>query len=311
MKYYLQKIITAIITFFIISVLLFTLVRIMPGNPFPTEKMTAQQIEMKREELGLNDPIPVQYIRYMGNVLKGDLGKGTALYENAPIVTVLGPCLKNSFSIGGLAVLLGVSIGLLLGIIAAYHRGKFADHLCTLVSLVGVCLPSYVFLIYLQRFFVFKIHIFPAFFLKDNFLASAFIPALSMSIFSIATIAKFTRNEMVDVLNSDFIHLAEAKGLYGSKLVFRHVLRNALVPIITVIAPLIVDLLTGATVVEKIYGINGIGRLMVDAISGDGVDYNYILILGLLYSAMYIGAMLILNLLYGIVDPRIRERKDA
>jgi oligopeptide transport system permease protein len=121
-----------------------------------------------------------------------------------------------------------------------------------------------------------------------------------------STIARFTRNEMVEVFDSDYVRLAEAKGMYGRELVTKHVLRNALIPIVTVLAPLVVDLLTGALVVEKIYGINGIGKLMVDAIAGEGIDYNYVLALGILYSALYIGIMLVVDLLYGVLDPRIR-----
>ena len=111
---------------------------------------------------------------------------------------------------------------------------------------------------------------------------------------------------MVEVMDSDYVHLAESKGMYGSQLVLKHILRNALIPIVTVLAPLIVDLLTGALVIEKIYGINGIGKLMVDAIAGEGVDYNYVLALGILYSALYIGIMLAVDILYGLLDPRIR-----
>ena len=127
-----------------------------------------------------------------------------------------------------------------------------------------------------------------------------------MSLFAISTIARFTRNEMLEVINSDYVKLAEAKGLYGFELIRKHVLRNALIPIVTVIAPLVVSLLTGAMVIEKIYGINGVGKLMVDAIAGQGVDYNYVLALSIVFSALYIGAMLVLDILYGIIDPRIR-----
>ena len=132
------------------------------------------------------------------------------------------------------------------------------------------------------------------------------MPMMSLSLFAISTIARFTRNEMIEVMNSDYVKLAEAKGLYGFELIRRHVLRNALIPIVTVIAPLVVDLLTGAMVIEKIYGINGVGKLMVDAIAGQGVDYNYVLALGIVFSALYIGVMLLLDILYGIIDPRIR-----
>ena len=305
-KYTLRRIGMALLTLLIITFLLFVLVRIMPGNPFPSERMDAEQIANKRAEMGLDDPILTQFIRYMGNVLKGDFGKGTSLYYGAPISTVLSTAVSNSFRIGGLAILLGTVVGLLLGITAALHRGRFLDGFCTVFSILGVCVPSYVFLIFLQYTFSFKIPFFPYFFDANRFLFSSVIPSVSLSLFTMSTIARFTRNEMVEVFDSDYVRLAESKGLYGGKLVRSHVLRNALIPIVTVLAPLVVDLLTGALVVEKIYGINGIGKLMVDAIAGEGIDYNYVLALGILYSALYIGIMLVVDLLYGVLDPRIR-----
>ena len=306
LKYTLKRVGMALLTLLIITFLLFVLVRIMPGNPFPSERMNAEQIANKRAEMGLDDPIPVQFGRYMANVFRGDFGKGTSLYYGAPISTVLSTAISNSFRIGGIAILIGTMIGLLLGITAALHKGRFLDGFCTVFSILGVCVPSYVFLIFLQYFFSIKIPFFPYFFDQNQFLFSSVIPSLSLSLFTMSTIARFTRNEMVEVFDSDYVRLAESKGLYGGKLVRRHVLRNALIPIVTVLAPLIVDLLTGALVVEKIYGINGIGKLMVDAIAGEGIDYNYVLALGILYSALYIGIMLIVDLLYGVLDPRIR-----
>ena len=198
------------------------------------------------------------------------------------------------------------AVGLVLGITAALNKGRFLDGFCTVFSILGVCVPSYVFLIFLQYTFSFRIPFFPYFFDPSRFAFSSVIPSISLSLFTMSTIARFTRNEMVEVFDSDYVRLAEAKGMYGRRLVTRHVLRNALIPIVTVLAPLVVDLLTGALVVEKIYGINGIGKLMVDATAGEGIDYNYVLALGILYSALYIGIMLVVDLLYGVLDPRIR-----
>ena len=306
LKYIVKRIGMALATLLVIIFVLFVLVRIMPGNPFPSERMSATQIANKRAEMGLDDPILLQFVRYMKNVLRGDFGKGSSLYNGAPIKTVLSSCVSNSFRIGGLAILIGTVLGLLLGVCAALHRGKFLDGFCTVFSIVGVCAPSYVFLIFLQYNFSYKVSFFPYFFDSSRFLFSAILPALSLSLFTMSTIARFTRNEMVEVIDSDYVRLAESKGMEGGLLIRRHVLRNALVPIVTVLAPLIVDLLTGALVVEKIYGINGIGKLMVDAIAGEGVDYNYVLALGILYSSLYIGMMLAVDILYGILDPRIR-----
>ena len=282
----------SVLTLFIITFVLFVLIRIMPGDPFPVERMSAEMILQKREELGLNKPILEQFVNYMSMLLSGSL--------------IMTACLINSFKIGVLSILFGTAVGLAIGIVAAINRGKFLDGLCTVVSILGVCIPSYVFMIFLQYFFAYKIPFFPYFFDPSNFLASSVMPSLSLSLFAISTIARFTRNEMLEVMNSDYVKLAEAKGLYGFELIRKHILRNALIPIVTVIAPLVVSLLTGAMVIEKIYGINGVGKLMVDAIAGQGVDYNYVLALSIVFSALYIGAMLVLDILYGIIDPRIR-----
>ncbi|MBQ6759149.1 MAG: ABC transporter permease [Selenomonadaceae bacterium] len=305
-RYITKRILMSVLTLLAIIFVLFVLIRIMPGDPFPVERMSAEMILQKREELGLNKPILVQFVDYMSLLLSGSFGNGTSLYNGAPIRPILTACLINSFKIGVLSILFGTFVGLTIGIVAALNRGKFLDGVCTLVSILGVCIPSYVFMIFLQYFFSYKIPFFPYFFDPANFLSSSIMPMLSLSLFAISTIARFTRNEMVEVMNSDYVKLAEAKGLYGFELIRRHVLRNALIPIVTVIAPLVVSLLTGAMVIEKIYGINGVGKLMVDAIAGQGVDYNYVLAFSIVFSALYIGAMLVLDILYGIIDPRVR-----
>ena len=242
----------------------------------------------------------------MSMLMQGNFGNGTSLYNGAPIKPILIKCMENSFKIGVISILFGTTAGLFLGITAALNRGKFLDGLCTVFSILGVCIPSYVFMIFLQYFFSYKIPFFPYFFDPSRFLFSSIMPSISLSLFTVSTVARFTRNEMVEVMNSDYVKLAESKGLYGFELIRKHILRNALIPIVTVIAPLVVDLMTGAMVMEKIYGVNGIGKLMVDAIAGEGIDYNYVLALGIVFSALYIGIMLILDILYGIIDPRIR-----
>ena len=310
-KYVAKRILMSVLTLLLITFVLFVLIRIMPGNPFPVERMTADMILQKRAELGLDKPILEQFVNYMSMLLSGSFGNGTSLYNGAPIKPIMLKCLETSFRIGVLSILFGTLVGLAIGITAALNRSKFLDGLCTVVSILGVCIPSYVFMIFLQYFLSYKIPLFPYFFDPSQFLHSAVMPSLSLSLFSISAVARFTRNEMIEVMNSDYVKLAEAKGLYGFELMRRHVLRNALIPVVTVIAPLVVDLLTGAMVIEKIYGINGVGSLMVNAIAGDGVDYNYVLALGIVFSALYIGVMLLLDILYGVIDPRISLAKEA
>ena len=141
-RYVIKRVLSALLTLLLITFLLFLLVRIMPGNPFPSERMTAEAIEKKCAEMGLNDPILVQFFHYMSKVLKGDFGKGTSLYYGAPIHTVLKKCLSNSFKIGGIAILLGTFVGLLLGIVAALNRDRFWDVFCSVFSILGVCVSD-------------------------------------------------------------------------------------------------------------------------------------------------------------------------
>ena len=305
-RYITKRILLSVLTLLLITFVLFVLIRIVPGNPFPVERMSADMILQKRAELGLDKPILEQFVNYMSMLLSGSFGNGTSLYNGAPIKPIMLKCLETSFRIGVLSILFGTLVGLAIGITAALNRGKFVDGLCTVISISGVCVPSYVFMIFLQYFLSYKVALFPYFFDPSRFLYSSIMPSLSLSLFSISAVARFTRNEMIEVMKSDYVKLAEAKGLYGFELMRRHVLRNALIPVVTVIAPLVVDLLTGAMVIEKIYGINGVGSLMVSAIAGDGVDYNYVLALGIVFSSLYIGVMLVLDILYGIIDPRIR-----
>ena len=191
-KYILKRIGLAVATLLLIIFVLFVLVRIMPGNPFPSERMSAEQIANKRAEMGLDDPILVQFGRYMVNLAHGDFGKGTSLYYGAPITTVLTTCISNSFRIGGLAILMGTTVGLILGITAALNKGHFLDHFCTVFSILGVCVPGYVFLIFLQYFFSYKMSVFPYFFDASRFLYSSILPALSLSLFTMSTVARFT-----------------------------------------------------------------------------------------------------------------------
>ena len=207
-RYVLKRILLALATLFVIMFVLFVLIRIMPGNPFPVERMSAEMIALKRAELGLDKPILEQFIKYLSMLAQGSFGNGTSLYNGAPIVPILRICMENSFKIGGISILFGTFVGLALGITAALNRGKFLDGFCTVVSILGVCVPSYVFMIFLQYFFSYKIPFFPYFFDSSRFLFSSIMPALSLSLFTIATVSRFTRNEMVEVMNSDYVKLA-------------------------------------------------------------------------------------------------------
>jgi oligopeptide transport system permease protein len=199
-------------------------------------------------------------------------------------------------------------LGLFLGILAALKHNSFWDSLCTVISVIGVSVPSYVFALGLCYFVAFLLGWFPTLYTEASPFVSTVLPTISLSMFTIATIARFTRTEMLDVLGSDYMLLAESKGVYGARLVWRHAIRNALIPVITVLGPLVVDLMTGSMVVEKIFSIPGVGTLLVQAIQTN--DYNVTVVLAFVYSLMYVLMMLVVDVLYGVIDPRIRLTKE-
>lgn len=306
-KYLLKRIAISIATLLAILLILFLMLEFMPGSPFNDEKLTADQIALLNAKYGLDKPILIRFLNYVKNMLIGDFGVSYTISKNTPISTLLQTRLPISIRIGGQAVLLGTVVGLVLGIIAALKHNTIWDTLTTIISVLGVSLPSYVFALALSYSLGFKLTLFPLLYSADTPFKSSVLPTIALCMFTIATIARFTRTEMIDVLGSDYILLAESKGISGVQLIVKHQLRNALIPIITVLAPLIVGLMTGSLVIEKIFSIPGIGSLLVTAIQSN--DYNVIVAIAFIYSAMYIGIMLVVDILYGIIDPRIRLAK--
>lgn len=308
-RYIGKRLLVSIGTLFVVILILFVLLQYMPGSPFNDEKLTDDQRAQLYEKYGLDQPIVAHFGKYVYNMLRGDFGVSYTISKNTPISQLLQTRLPISLRIGGQAVLLGALIGLLLGIVAAIWHGTFWDTLSTVVSVIGVSVPSYVFALALAYLFGYELRWLPLLYSNDLPFASSVLPSISLCMFTIASIARFTRSEMLEVLGSDYILLAESKGVHGPKLIFRHVLRNALIPIVTVLAPLIVGLMTGSLVVEKIFSIPGIGSLLVTAIQSN--DYNVVIVLSFIYSAMYIGIMLVVDILYGVIDPRIRLSKEG
>ncbi|WP_294378489.1 ABC transporter permease [uncultured Clostridium sp.] len=306
-KYILKRILISIVTLLAILLILFLMLEFMPGSPFNDEKLTADQIAALNAKYGLDKPMIVRFLNYVKNMLTGDFGVSYTISKNTPIIDLLKTRLPISIRVGGQAVLLGTVVGLILGIIAALKHNTIWDTLTTFISVLGVSLPSYVFALALSYSLGFKLTIFPLLYSNDTPFKSTVLPTVALCMFTIATVARFTRTELLDVLGTDYILLAESKGVSGVQLIVRHELRNALIPIITVIAPLVVDLMTGSLVVEKIFSIPGIGSLLVTAIQSN--DYNVIIALAFIYSAMYIGIMLVVDILYGVIDPRIRLAK--
>ena len=303
-KYVIKRLAVACATLLFIIFILFTMLQMMPGSPFNDEKLTAAQIAVLKEKYGLDRPIPVRFFHYVVNMLKGDFGVSYNIQKNVPISSMIKTRLPISIRIGGQAVALGASVGLLLGIFAALNHNSLLDNFCTMFSVLGVSVPSFVFAFILLYFIAFKGGYFPILYQITTPAKSMFLPTVALSMFPMAQIARFARTEMLEVLGSDYMLFADSRGLSRFRLIMVHALRNVLIPIITVLAPLIVNLMTGSMVIEKIFSIPGVGSLLVTAIQSN--DYNVVISLTFVYCAMYIAIMLVVDLLYGVIDPRIR-----
>lgn len=220
---------------------------------------------------------------------------------------LVGPRIGISFGIGIAAALFGALIGVVLGVTAALKRNTIWDSLSTIIAVIGVSIPSFVFALLLLLVFGLKIKIFPILFNINDPIRSSILPTIALSVGAIANVARFTRSEMIEVMKSDYILLAEAKGLDRGTLIRKHALRNTLVPVITVLAPIIINLMTGSMVIEQICSIPGLGSLLVRGIQAN--DYYVVMAVAFLYSLLYVVMMLVVDVLYGIIDPRIRVGK--
>lgn len=303
-KYICKRIIYLLITLVIIVTTTFFLMKELPGTPFDTERFSmlpaAQQAQFL-EKYGLNDPVPVQYGKYLVNILHGDLGT-SFFYTGQPVTGVLFGRIGPSALIGIQAILIGLAVGLVLGIIAAWRHNSGIDYFTMVVAVLGVSVPNFVAAALLQYFVGLKWGILPVAFWESW--KSSILPSVALSFSVTAMIARFMRTEMLDVLEQDYITTARAKGLSPYRVLMHHAVRNSIIPVVTILGPIIVNLLTGSLAVESIYSIPGIGSLFVDSIKTN--DYSTIMGITIFYSAFYIFVVLIIDLLYSVIDPRIR-----
>lgn len=307
-KYILKRLAISVVTLLVIVLVLFLLMKMMPGTPFNDEKLTETQKAAIYAAYGLDKPVLEQFWIYICNMLKGDFGISYAIQRNMSVSSLVGPRIGVSFGLGIGAVIIGTFFGILLGIVAALNRNTFWDTFATVLSVIGVSIPSFVFCLLLLILFGVEWPVLPVLYNSSNAFQSSIIPMIALSMGVIANVARFTRSEMIEVMGSEYIQLAEAKGISRRHLIFHHAIRNCLIPVITVLGPIIVGLMTGSMVIEKICAIPGLGSLLVKAI--EVRDYNVILAVSFLYSVLYIVVMLIVDVAYGIIDPRIRLGKD-
>ncbi len=300
--YIFQRVVYMVITLLLIASATFFLMKIMPGTPLSNaEKLSAEQEAIILEKYGLNDPVPVQYIKYMGNILTGDLGNSFQ-FDGREVTTLILDRIGPSAQLGIQAIIFGSVLGILLGIVSAIRYNTIWDYGATLIAVIGKSIPSFVFAALLQYYVGVKLQWFPVAFWEGW--EYSVLPTIALAVFVIAISARFTRTEMLEVMNQDFITTARAKGVSGFAVVFKHGIRNALIPLITIMGPLAVGLMTGTLVIEKIFAVPGLGEQFVRSITTN--DYPVIMGTTLFFSFFLILIILIVDILYGVIDPRIR-----
>lgn len=305
--YILQRIAYLLVTLFFIVSITFILLQFMPGSPFNDAKLSSEQKAILNQKYGLADPLSVKYVRYLNNVLHGDLGTSFK-YNNQSVSKMIQERIKPSALIAVQALVLGTVIGIILGAVAALKRNSAWDHLTTVLAVAGVSIPAFVIGSLMQYYLAVALRLVPVVYVDGDFL-STILPTISLAFLVIASTAIYMRTELIEVLKSDFVLLARAKGLSPLTIVVRHAMQNALIPVITILGPLTVGLISGSTVVERIFGVPGLGNLMVTSIQTN--DYFVILGEGLVFSLIFLIIMLVVDILYGIIDPRIRLTGDS
>lgn len=306
-KYFLQRAFYMVITLLIIVTITFFLMQLLPGTPFSNpEKLSEQQLKLMNAKYGLDQPLAVQYLTYVSNLFQGDLGISFQS-DGRSVMNVLSNRIGPSSLIGAQGMILGFILGLILGVISSLKHNTIYDYGAVFLAVIGMSIPNFVFAALLQYFVGVKLGWLPAALWKGY--DYSIMPSIALSVMVIATVARFVRTEMLEVLGQDYVLTARAKGLSEFVVIIKHVLRNALIPVITVMGPLAVSILTGTLVIEKIFAVPGLGEQFTKSILVN--DYSVIMGITIFFSTVFILVVFIVDVLYVVLDPRItlgRER---
>lgn len=301
-RYIVKRLISMVITLFFIITITFVLMHTIPGGPFTGEKKLPPEIEAAlNEKYHLNEPVFVQYTNYLKNILKGDLGPSYQI-KGETVNHIIAQTFPASAQLGVIAISIILLIGVPLGVIAALKQGTWVDSGVMFIAILGVTIPSFVIATLMIYTFAVKVHILPA--ARWGTWKHMIMPSIALASYSFAFIARLTRSSMLEVVSQDYIRTARAKGLSEGVVIFKHALKNALIPIVTYIGPLAAGLLTGSFVIEKIFAVPGLGRSFVESITNR--DYTLIMGVTIFYAVFLVGMILIVDLLYGLIDPRIK-----
>lgn len=306
-KYILKRVFYSILTLFLLVSITFFMMHMLPGDPFSTGKaMDPATMAALEAKYGLDKPLGEQFVIYVNNVLHGDLG--VSLKTKRPITDIIAESFPYSFELGMRALIFSTVAGVMLGVLAAVKRGTAWDTGSMLVALLGVSMPSFIVGAILQYYLGLRLYqwtglkIFPITGWTTEM--SKLIPAFALGFGTLAVVSRLMRTSMLDVLNQDYIKTAKAKGLSRGKIIWKHAVRNAIMPVVTVMGPQAAAILTGGFVVEKIFGVPGMGKYFVTSIQSN--DFTLIAGTTIFYGAFLILANLVVDILYCFIDPRVK-----
>lgn len=300
-KYIIKRVAMGVLSIFIVATLTFFLMNLVPGGPFVAEKSISKEAQAALEaKYGLDKPLLERYATYMTDFVKGDMG--LSLRQRGRTVSdIIFSKFPVSAKLAGFAVAVAVLVGIPLGCLSAYNRGKLGDNIIIVFATCGIAIPSFISSVILLYTFGSKLNLLPT--VGLNTMSSYIMPVTALAIYPTAYITRLMRSSLLDVMGQDYIRTAKAKGLSNFKILFKHALRNAVLPVVTYVGPMLASLMTGSFVVEKIFTVPGLGRDFVSAINQR--DYTLIMGTTIVFATLIITANVIVDILYKIIDPRI------
>jgi oligopeptide transport system permease protein len=304
-KYIIRRLLSLIPTMFIIVTLSFFLIRFAPGGPFSSEKNVPEQVlQNLLKKYHMNEPLGQQYLQYLGDVLKGDFGPSFR-YRDSTVNELIGGSLPISMLLGTIALLSATVVGIGVGIISSLKQNHWQDYTAMSIAVVGISIPLFVIGPVLQLVFAMKLHVLPlsGWITGRNGIWALILPALTLSFPYFAYIARLSRASILEVLRSDYVRTARAKGLAERDVIVKHVLKGGLLPVVSYLGPAFSGIITGSIVVESIFAIPGVGRIFVQS----ALNRDYTLIMGevIIYSLILVVMNFAVDIIYGFLDPRI------
>ncbi len=303
-KYIAKRIGISLLTVLVLVTVVFILIRLMPGDPFSDPKITPTVKENLNAYYGLDKPVLQQYTTFLGNLIRGNFGYSMK-YQNQTVNNLLRQSFPYSLDLGIRALVLSLSLGLVFGIVSARNRGNKIDLFFVVVAVIGTSVPDFIVGAILQYFFAVKWGLFPIAQYKG--IAHTILPSIALGFYTMTSVSRIMRASMLEVVQQDYIKTARSKGISNFRITWKHQIRNAIMPVVTVLGPTVASVLTGTFVIESIFAIPGMGKYYVESVQN--LDYSMILGQTVFYGIFLVFANMVVDIAYGFVDPRIRIAK--